>query len=74
LVGDYAAAAPVEPGNAFKPGYRAWVTQDRSGPGHIGWPHLATESKGETLFARFAKDVASWLQRILDWDGDTWSG
>ncbi len=42
LVGDYHAAAVVEPGNPFGPASRAWITKDRSTPGHIGWPHLAS--------------------------------
>jgi len=74
LVGDYKNAAIVEPGNPFRPGNRAWVTQDRSIPGHIGWPHLATPEKGETLFEMFSEDVAAWLERVIAWDGQSWEG
>lgn len=73
-VGDYKSAAVVEPGNPFTPGFRAWVTQDRSKPGHIGWPHLASAEKGELLYQMFAEDVGNWLQRIQDWDGSSWDG
>ena len=74
LVGDYRQAATVEPGNPFRPGTRAWITKDRTQPGHIGWPHLATAEKGEVLLSLFADDVVRWLERILVWDGKSWDG
>ena len=74
LVGDYQNASVVEPGNPFLPGHRAWTTKDRTGPGHIGWPHLATAEKGELLFSMFSSDVTSWLNRVIAWDGDSWEG
>jgi len=73
LVGDYENTKPVEPGNPFLPGFRAWVTTDRSEPGHIGWPHLATAEKGELLFNLFSGDLTRWLQRIAAWDGQSWN-
>ena len=74
LVGDYLNAPIVEPGDPFRPGNRAWITKDRSAPGHIGWPHLATIEKGEFLFERFSNDVVAWLERVLAWDGESWNG
>jgi creatinine amidohydrolase len=74
LVGDHRNAAPVDQGRSFEPGFRAWVTQERSEDGHIGCPHLASGEKGELLFEMFAADVAAWLKRIVDWDGRTWNG
>ena len=74
LVGDYLNAPVVEPGDPFRPGNRAWITKDRSAPGHIGWPHLATIEKGEFLFDRFSNDVVAWLERVLAWDGESWNG
>jgi creatinine amidohydrolase len=74
LVGDYRATSLVEQGNSFLPGYRAWTMQDRSEPGHIGWPHLATAEKGDSLFRSFATDVSNWLVRIADWNGSSWEG
>jgi creatinine amidohydrolase len=74
LVGDYRGATPVEPGNPFLPGHRAWITKDRTVPGHIGHPHLASAEKGERLFQLFSTDVANWLRRIVDWDGLSWEG
>jgi creatinine amidohydrolase len=74
LVGDYRSTLPVEPGNAFRPGYRAWVTKDRSSPGHIGWPHLASADKGNVLLETFTQDVVAWLQRVADWNGCSWDG
>ncbi len=74
LVGAYKAAPVVEPGNPFRPGNRAWITKDRTVPGHIGWPHLATSEKGEVLFQSFTEDLQAWLERVLAWDGRSWEG
>lgn len=74
LVGDYAGASPIPHGNPFLPATRGWVTQDRSQPGHIGWPHLATVDKGEHLFATFCRDIEQLIDRVLKWDGSSWEG
>jgi creatinine amidohydrolase len=74
LVGDYQRTKPVDHGNPFTPGFRAWVTQDRSEPGHIGYPHLATREKGLALFECFTRDVKDWLERIIRWNGISWDG
>jgi creatinine amidohydrolase len=73
-VGDYASAQPVEFGTPFTPATRAWIMQDRSEPGHIGWPHLASAEKGEVLFRHFANDVTRLLERVAAWDGKSWNG
>lgn len=74
LVGDYRQAPVVEPGNPFRPASRAWITKDRSSIGHIGWPHLATVEKGESLLSMFANDVGQLVQRMIVWDGKSWEG
>lgn len=74
LVGDYRAATTVDFGTPFTPATRGWITRDRSEPGHIGSPQLATAEKGEALFAAFAADVASLLERVVKWDGQSWNG
>jgi creatinine amidohydrolase len=74
LVGDYQNAPIVPPGDPFRPGNRAWITKDRSTPGHIGWPHLATVDKGELLFDSFSGHVVDWLERVVAWDGKSWDG
>ena len=74
LVGEYLSAVPVPPGNAFAPAVRGWTTRDRSVPGHIGWPHLATVEKGEHLFRTFGSDVTALLERVIAWDGVSWEG
>lgn len=74
LVGDYAGASPVPHGNPFLPATRGWVMQDRSQPGHVGLPHLATAEKGEHLLAAFSQDVEQLVGRILKWDGNSWEG
>ncbi len=74
LVGDHRAVPPVPFGKGFEPAVRGWVTQDRSVPGHIGSPHLATAEKGETLFRAFSADVEALLGRMIAWDGRSWNG
>lgn len=69
LVGDYKAAKPVEQGMPFAPAAQGWTTRDRTTPGHIGSPHLATAEKGEHLFTTFAADMAQFLERVISWDG-----
>jgi creatinine amidohydrolase len=74
LVGDLSKVEPVPFGNPFEPASRGWVTKDRSDPGHIGDPRSATAAKGEALFRTFAADVVGLLERVLAWDGRSWSG
>ena len=74
LVGPVQNLVPVPPGNPFEPASRGWITKDRTGPGHIGEPQLATATKGETLFQVFTDDVVALLERVLRWDGSSWNG
>lgn len=74
LVRPWQELAPVSPGNAFGPAHRAWVTQDRTAPGHIGSPHLASAEKGEALFRIFAGDAIRLIERVIAWDGESWNG
>lgn len=74
LVGDYKNAPVVEFGNAFRPASRGWITKERTGPGHIGSPHLASAEKGESLFSAFTDDVKKLVQRMIRWDGHSWEG
>jgi len=74
LVGGLARLRPVEFGNPFEPAARGWITKDRTGPGHIGDPSLATAEKGEMLFRVFGDDVTALLERVLRWDGKSWDG
>jgi len=74
LVGNYQGFEPIPPGNPFLPASRAWITRDRTGPGHIGWPQLASVEKGELLFKAFSDDVVALLQRVTRWDGHSWEG
>jgi creatinine amidohydrolase len=74
LVGDLAKVEPVEFGAPFEPATRGWIMGDRSVPGHIGDPRYATAAKGETLFQVFSDDVIALLERVIDWDGSSWSG
>jgi creatinine amidohydrolase len=73
LVGDFAGAPPVEPVTSFAPAFRGWITRERTTPGHLGQPHLASAEKGETLFRLFADDVAALIERVIAWDGYSWN-
>jgi creatinine amidohydrolase len=73
-VGNYQGATTVEPGRPFTPANRGWITRERSVPGHIGSPQLATAEKGEHLFTVFAADVVALLERVVRWDGKSWNG
>ena len=74
LVGDYKNVPPVAPGTSFSPASRGWITRERTTPGHIGSPHLATSEKGEHLFTTFALGVNALLERVARWDGKSWNG
>jgi creatinine amidohydrolase len=74
LVGDLSKVQPVPFGNPFEPASRAWITKDRTEPGHIGNPRGATAEKGELILRTFADDVVSLLARVLAWDGKSWDG
>ena len=56
------------------PAHRAWITKDRTLPGHIGEPRRATAEKGERLFEIFTGDAVRMLERVLAWDGKSWEG
>jgi len=72
LVGGYQHLEPVPFGRAFAPAHRAWITKDRTEPGHIGQPHLASAEKGEILFRAFSSDVVALAERMIAWDGREW--
>jgi creatinine amidohydrolase len=74
LVGDVSKLQTVEFGRGFAPASRGWITKDRSAPGHIGSPQLATREKGEVIFATFTDDVVNLLERVIRWDGKSWNG
>ncbi|MCC6233420.1 MAG: creatininase family protein [Verrucomicrobiales bacterium] len=74
LVAPHQNISPVPPGNPFQPASRGWTTRDRSAPGHIGSPHLATVEKGERLFQKFAQEATAFLERVITWDGRSWNG
>ena len=74
LVGDVRKLETVEFGRGFAPASRGWITKDRSAPGHIGSPQLATAEKGEAIFATFTDDVVNLIERVIRWDGKSWNG
>ena len=74
LVGDLSKVQAVPFGNPFEPASRAWITKDRTEPGHIGDPRGATAEKGELILRTFAADVVALLSRVLKWDGKSWDG
>jgi creatinine amidohydrolase len=72
LVRDFKLAKPVSAGNLFEPVARGWTTKDRSAPGHIGAPHLATAEKGEALLSFFSAEVVQLIERVVAWNGKDW--
>jgi creatinine amidohydrolase len=74
LVRDHAKTPEVEFGNAFEPASRGWTMPDRSEPGHIGDPRIATAEKGEALFRVFGEGLGKLLDRVIAWDGRSWNG
>ena len=72
LVRDSRSVEPTSQQSSMSPAHRAWVTQDRTGRGHIGNPAVATADKGEALLATFSADVSRFLERVARWDGVSW--
>lgn len=72
LVIEHTQTAEVRFGKGFDPAHRAWITKDRTEPGHIGDPRHATAEKGETIFRIFSADVVHFLERVAVWDGKSW--
>ena len=72
VVGDVKKVEDVPWGKAFEPAHRAWVMQDRSVPGHVGYPQYANPEKGEALFECFSRAVVKLLDRVVAWDGREW--
>lgn len=74
VAGDVKKLDPVEWGTPFEPAVRGWITKDRTVPGHIGHPQLATAEKGESLFRAYSEGLVALVERMLKWDGSSWSG
>ncbi len=72
LVKDITTLEEVPFGFAFEPAYRGWITKDRTVPGHIGSPQLASAEKGEYLFQTFTAGVIKFLEQVEGWDGHSW--
>lgn len=72
LVHGHEGVQAVSPGLGFEPAARGWTMADRSEPGHIGWPALATRAKGEALFAAFSRGAVTLVRRMAAWDGASW--
>lgn len=74
LVKAHGTVPGVPFGTGFDPASRGWTMRDRSVPGHIGQPALATAEKGEALFAHFAEALVAFVERMGAWDGVSWDG
>jgi creatinine amidohydrolase len=72
LVADVSRIDAVSSSMPFDPATQAWITSERSAPGHIGDPRRATPEKGQTLFRLFSQDVVTFLERVIAWDGWPW--
>jgi creatinine amidohydrolase len=71
LVGELGQVEPVSPRMPFEPASQGWITKERSSAGHIGDPRQATAAKGETLFRLFARDVVTFLERVIRREGSS---
>ncbi len=69
LVKEVSGLKSVDFGFAFEPAYRGWITKERTVPGHIGSPQLATPEKGEHLFESFSAGVVQFLESVTAWQG-----
>ena len=74
LVGDISAIEPISPAMPFEPATQGWITKERSTPGHIGDPRRATAVKGKALFDVFSRDLVTFLERVIAWDGRPGNG
>ena len=72
LVGDYQSASEVPFGETFPAATRGWTMTDRSEPGHIGVPSVASAEKGELLLSCFTSGVCDFLEQVRNWDGQSW--
>ena len=77
LVKPFADLPRMDMGYSFEPAYRGWITQERTAagsdaPGHLGDPRHATAAKGEHLLECFATAGATFLERMVAWDGHSW--
>jgi creatinine amidohydrolase len=66
LVGAYQHLEEVPFEFAFEE-TRGWITRERSMPGHIGNPRLASPEKGEVLFRVFAEDLVNYVRQVAAW-------
>jgi len=69
LVGDFKSLTPCQTSDTAAPAHRGWITKDFTSNGYIGFPHLASAEKGETLFGAFTDHLVAFLQRVSAWDG-----
>lgn len=78
LVGEVDDLRTMDPSFHFEPAYRGWITRERTSVGgvalgHLGDPARATPDKGEFLLARYATGVTAFLERVIAWDGTSWT-
>jgi creatinine amidohydrolase len=74
LVRNHLGTPAVPFGKPFEPASRGWIMTDRSSPGHVGDPTIATPEKGEALFASFTAGLVAMVERMIAWDGSSWDG
>jgi creatinine amidohydrolase len=72
LVHDHTKVASIPNSYGFGKAYRGWTTKDRTAPGHIGTPAVASAEKGEVLFETFANGICGFLDQVVNWDGVSW--
>jgi creatinine amidohydrolase len=73
-VKDHRQVPPQDFGTPFEPATRGWTMADRSEHGHVGDPREATAEKGEALLEAFARGTVAMIERMIEWDGQSWNG
>ena len=72
LVSEYQSVPDVPFGKSFPTATRGWTMTERSEAGHIGSPSAATSKKGELLLSYFTSGVCKFIERVRNWDGQSW--
>ena len=72
LASEYQSIPDVPFGKNFPTATRGWTMTERSEAGHIGSPSAATSKKGELLYSCFTSGVCKFIERVRNWDGQSW--
>ncbi len=74
LVGDFAGRPRSTLARRSRRPCAAGLRRNEPARGISASPTSLPAEKGETLFRVFADDVAAMLERVIQWDGQSWNG